>query len=124
MPSGKIFPISIETSLPNCGNFARKASPICRTISPLFGAGVCSRGSGKQHQFQFHMLTIDLACTQSPNIRIVVPPTSATDNAADHKFSLQSVQCLPVVCTNWLCKTIAQVHSACKFSYPEMYFTT
>ncbi|MNQ94091.1 hypothetical protein D3C85_1095920 [compost metagenome] len=39
-PSCKLFPISYETSVPKSDLFSRRASPNCRTISPLFGAGM------------------------------------------------------------------------------------
>lgn len=40
IPSASIFPISRETRRPRWWSLVLSASPICLTISPLFGAGI------------------------------------------------------------------------------------
>jgi len=59
IPSARIFPISRATNLPNGSNLALNASPICLTISPLLGAGICKNvTSSSTFSFQLYLNSV------------------------------------------------------------------
>jgi len=62
IPSARIFPISRATNLPSGSNLALNASPICLTISPLLGAGICKNvTSSSSFSFQLYLMSYRLS---------------------------------------------------------------